>query len=406
MNTVKYIVKKEFDRIFKDKKMIVSLFILPIVIMIAVYGIMGVVVEAMTKDIEEHVAVVYMENVPDGIKQIIMATGYDKITDITYVSGDTIGTENINEDILNGDADLYVSFDKDFEKKISEYTLNGTVPSVEICYNNVKDYSNQAYSVFNAYILENYRDSVIAARIGGEDMLTVFNTDNVVIVDEDEANGKSLAVYVPYIITILVFASAMGLVVDAVAGEKERGTMARLLMTPADRSMIATGKIVALTLLSMLSSLVYAVSLCFGMPFMSDGMTYGNGESVTIRFSAVQIVEVVLCLVMLAYLCVAMITMLSIVAKDVKTASSLVSPLYIIIMLASMVTMFTGNFEPGNIMFMIPVFGTSIAVQNIMTNSLTAIQLFFTLFGSLLFAVVLTFGVTKAINSEKIMFNA
>lgn len=406
MNTVKYIVKKEFDRIFKDKKMVVSLFILPVVIMIAVYGIMGVVAEAMTKDIEEHVAVVYMENVPDGIKQTITITGYDKLADITYVSGDTIGTENINKDILNGDADLYVNFDKDFEKTISEYTLNGAVPNVEISYNSAKDYSTQAYSVFNAYILETYRDSVIAARIGGADMLTVFNTNNTVIVDEDEANGKALAMFVPYIITILVFASAMGLVVDAIAGEKERGTMARLLMTPAKRSMIATGKIVALTLLSMLSALVYAVSMCLGMPFMSVGTIYGNGEDVTINFSAVQILEVVLCLVMLAYLCVAMLTALSILAKDVKTASSLVSPLYVVILLASMVTMFTGNYEPGNMMFMIPVFGTSLAVQNIMTNSLTGMQLFFTLFGSLLFAVVLTFAVTKAFNSEKIMFNA
>ncbi len=406
MNTVKYIVKKEFARIFKDKKMIFSLFVLPVVIMIAVYGIIGVVASAMMRDIEEHVSVVYIENVPQNIKQMISLTGYDKLSDITYVSEDADGTENIKNDILNGDADLYVVFDKDFDKKIGDYGLTSEIPGIKIKYNSAKDYSTQAYSVFEAYVLEPYRDSVIAQRIGGAEFLTVFETDDEVIVDEDEAKGKALAMFIPYIIIILVFSSAMGLVVDAIAGEKERGTLASLLMTPAERSMIATGKITALTLLSMLSSLVYAVSMALGMPFMSNGMVFGTEENITIDFSFIQIIEIVLCLVTLAYLCVAMITILSVFAKDVKTASSLVSPLYIVIMMAAMVTMFTGNFEPGNAMFLIPVFGTAIAIQNIMINTLTVVQFMLTLIGNIIFAGIITYGVTRAFDSEKIMFNA
>lgn len=406
MNTVKYIVKKEFARIFKDKKMIFSLFVLPVVIMIAVYGIIGVVASAMMRDIEEHVSVVYIENVPQNIKQMISLTGYDKLSDITYVSEDADGTENIKNDILNGDADLYVVFDKDFDKKIGDYGLTSEIPGIKIKYNSAKDYSTQAYSVFEAYVLEPYRDSVIAQRIGGAEFLTVFETDDEVIVDEDEAKGKALAMFIPYIIIILVFSSAMGLVVDAIAGEKERGTLASLLMTPAERSMIATGKITALTLLSMLSSLVYAVSMALGMPFMSNGMVFGTEENIIIDFSFIQIIEIVLCLVTLAYLCVAMITILSVFAKDVKTASSLVSPLYIVIMMAAMVTMFTGNFEPGNAMFLIPVFGTAIAIQNIMINTLTVVQFMLTLIGNIIFAGIITYGVTRAFDSEKIMFNA
>lgn len=406
MNTVKYIVKKEFARIFKDKKMIFSLFVLPVVIMIAVYGIIGVVASAMMRDIEEHVSVVYIENVPQNIKQMISLTGYDKLSDITYVSEDADETENIKNDILNGDADLYVVFDKDFDKKIGDYGLTSEIPGIKIKYNSAKDYSTQAYSVFEAYVLEPYRDSVIAQRIGGAEFLTVFETDDEVIVDEDEAKGKALAMFIPYIIIILVFSSAMGLVVDAIAGEKERGTLASLLMTPAERSMIATGKITALTLLSMLSSLVYAVSMALGMPFMSNGMVFGTEENITIDFSFIQIIEIVLCLVTLAYLCVAMITILSVFAKDVKTASSLVSPLYIVIMMAAMVTMFTGNFEPGNAMFLIPVFGTAIAIQNIMINTLTVVQFMLTLIGNIIFAGIITYGVTRAFDSEKIMFNA
>ena len=44
--------------------------------------------------------------------------------------------------------------------------------------------------------------------------------------------------------------------------------------------------------------------------------------------------------------------------------------------------------------------------QNIMTNELTALQLGYSLCGNLLLALILTLAVTKAFNSEKIMFNA
>ena len=50
----------------------------------------------------------------------------------------------------------------------------------------------------------------------------------------------------PYFITILLFAGAMGLGVDMITGEKERGTMASLLVTPVKRSSIVLGKVFAL----------------------------------------------------------------------------------------------------------------------------------------------------------------
>ena len=59
------IFKKEIFRVFSDKKLIFSLFILPLVLVVGLFGLMGVLVKDMVSDVEEHVATVYVQNAPE-----------------------------------------------------------------------------------------------------------------------------------------------------------------------------------------------------------------------------------------------------------------------------------------------------------------------------------------------------
>ncbi len=403
MNGVKYIISKEFARVFKDRKLVFSLFILPAVLMIGIYSLIGTLAGSMNKDIEEHVSVVYIQNVPEDIKGLISASGFEKTADITYLSSDSVELDKIKTDILNGDAQLLVIFDKNFTEDVKAHKN----PKITVSRNTAKDYSNAAFNTFRSLVTSRYEYEVIADRIGGAENLQVFTIDEQPIVDEDEANGQFLAMMVPYLITFLIFASAMGIVTDAIAGEKERGTMARLLMTPVSRRSLAFGKIVSLAVLSMISAVVYAGSMVVAMPMMAKGMGGGNAAlDMSVSFRGDQLAELAVLLVMLAYLYVALIAALSIRAKDVKTASTYVSPLYIVIMIAALTTMFTGSKESADVMFAIPVYGTAISVQKIMTNSLEPIQFLFALGGNFVAAALCTFSVSRSFNSEKVMFNA
>ena len=60
MNGTSIILKKELKRVFGDKKLVFSLFILPAILMIALYGLMGFMSGAMSSDIEEHKNVIYI----------------------------------------------------------------------------------------------------------------------------------------------------------------------------------------------------------------------------------------------------------------------------------------------------------------------------------------------------------
>ena len=68
MNGMSIIIKKELKRVFGDKKLVFSMFILPAIIMIALYGIMGFMIGKMNSDIEDNVNKVYVVNSDDRMK--------------------------------------------------------------------------------------------------------------------------------------------------------------------------------------------------------------------------------------------------------------------------------------------------------------------------------------------------
>ena len=210
---------------------------------------------------------------------------------------------------------------------------------------------------------------------------------------------------VPYLIVMLLFSSAMGLCVDAIAGEKERGTLASLLLSPIKRSELVFGKLTALSILSTLSAIVYSVSLIFAVPLMGASGTMSE-LNMSVHFSAFQIVSLLIIMVALVYLYVGIISVISVLCKNTKEASTYISPLYILIIVAGMLTMFQGGVQKSDLLFAIPVYGSALSIQNIMTNELTAIQLAFSAGGTILTGIIITFAIAKAFKSERIMFNA
>ncbi len=402
---MKNIFKKELMRVFSDKKMIFSLFILPAIVMIGVYSLMGTMMNKMESDIEEHVSVTYVQNVPEDFKALAAQTGYDVAAEIKYVAADASAeeVEQIKDDILNGDADLFVVFDKEFLAKAEAYQNAGDpIPGVKLAYNSTMNYSSAAKSMFEAMVLDVYETNLLQNRFGNMDLLTVFMSEDELIINEDKANGLMLASMLPYFIIMMLFAGAMGLCVDAIAGEKERGTMATMLLSPVKRSSIVFGKLFGLSVLSALSSVVYAVSMIIAMPMAMGGL--GMGE---ISFSVLQIVELLGIMVSLVLFNVCILCLLSVFAKNSKEASAYVTPVYMVVIVLGMLTMFNvGGTAPATSSYAIPIYGSSLAIQAVASNELTLAQFGLSVAGNILCVLVMVVVITKLFNNEKVMMNA
>ena len=401
MKGAKVIIKKELKRVFQDKKLIFSLFILPALVVIGIYALMGKLQSSLSDDIEQHLQKVYIKNAPEGLKDIIETTGYAELAEIEYLDNNA-DTSEIKAGILDGSIDLLVEFDAEFTEKVLAYSQAGdAIPQVIMNYNTTGNYSSVAKENFSYTVLNALSQSILAQRLGNLEILTAFETSDNIIVDEDKANGEMLSMMVPYLITFMLFAGAMSLGADSIAGEKERGTMASMLLSPISRGEIVIGKLVSLSILSIISAAVYAVSMIVTLP-----NTLASDADIKISFSVSQIVMLLIIMAVMVYLYVALVAFLSVLAKSVKEASTYVTPVYMIVLIAGMITMFQAGKEKPFFAYAIPVYGNALAIQNLMTNELTLSQFGMSIAGTAIIAVIMTVCMAKAFNSEKVMFNA
>jgi len=407
MSGTKNIIKKELTRVFSDKKLIISLFILPAVMIIGMYSLMGSLMGGMMNDIQEHIPTVYLQNAPEGFDDVIAKAGFN--AEITYLDKSE-NIDSLKNDIFTGDIDLIVVFEDGFEDTIKAYQAAGdAIPEVKTYYNSAEDYSSAARSNFVDNVLNSYQQSIIQARLGNVEQLQVFyidkNPESSNIVDQKKESGRLFGMLLPFLINIMLFAGAMGLGVDAITGEKERGTLASMLVAPIKRSEIVFGKLVSLAILSSISAAIYAVSIVVAMPLMMNGISDGAMSGMSLSFTPIEIIQLLVIMMAVVYLYVSLVALVAVIAKTSKEANTYVMPVYILVMFGSIMT-YSGSGDSKLVNFLIPIYNSAVSIQNLLLGELTMAQFGITVGSIIALSIIVTALITKAFNSEKIMFNA
>lgn len=410
-NELWIIMKKELMRVFTDKRLVFTVFILPALSIALVYSLMGFMIKDMVDDIEDNISDVYIQNMPESFDRYIRDTGHNM--SITYVNErDTL--ETIKDDIYNGKADYLIVFEKNFDEKIAQYK-NVEKPNIQTFYNPSEDYSNEVRSNFEREILNKYKNDILGERLGNLEYTEPYylnkDNDKSRIVDERKATGKGLSTLIPFLISIFLFSGAMSVGLDSIAGEKERGTMATLLVTPVRRETIAFGKIISLGIVAIISTLSQFAGIVISMPFASMLFSSSSASgSADVDLSALQygfkeFGLLILIMITMAGLYVAMICTISIFAKSVKEAGTYMTPIYMIVMIAGVSTMFS-NAAPANWHYIIPIYGNIIAMKGLLTFETTIITGFMTIISTIVYIFIFGIILKKMFNSEKVMFNA
>lgn len=401
----KVILSKELKRVFGDKKMVFSLFILPIILIAGIYGMMFFLVDKQKSSINEHVSEVFVQNMPDNFSELMSKHTECNINVIP--AGESADT--YKDKLLDGTYDLVVVFPENFYENFKNADATSALPDIKTFYNPSEDNSGEARTRFTETYLEEYKQLLLNERFGSLNYAMVFSVDadnpDMIVQDDGKATGKILGTIIPYLITILIFGGAMGLGVDTIAGEKERGTIANLLISPIKRVDIIMGKIAALAIVSVLSAGVYVISFIGSAVVLSKKSGMGEMFSrLSLNFTSVQIVQFVVLLLGLVLLYVGIIGFVSLMAKNIKEAQSFIMPVYIIVMFVGMITMYSGDVTSGS--YMIPVYNTSAAFKGIFERTITMNQYFTSTIITYAFAGVMVWLMARAMNSEKIMLNA
>ncbi|MFW5864933.1 MAG: ABC transporter permease, partial [Candidatus Izemoplasmataceae bacterium] len=346
------IFKKEVYRVLSDRRLVLMIFIVPGLSIYVMYSLMGNVISNQIEEIEQHTIILYHDNMPSALETMITSidpSGNQVIN--VEVTEEALDQDTIDEKLLEGSIDIYLAFDDNFETSIDDYET-ASPPTMDAYYNQGREESSYAYNQINAVIAQ-YRELKLIDRLERSEDYLVFNYDTNLVVDERKMAGEGLATLMPMLIVIFLFAGAMSIGPDAIAGEKERGTIATLLITPIKRSEIATGKVVSLAVLSLISALSSFIGIMASLPALmqmdnaSDLNIYGIGEYLSI-------LGVLMATVLFI---VSLIAVISAYAKTIKEASMFIMPFYFITIIIGILQSFGGGGETAVWLNIVPFYG-------------------------------------------------
>jgi sodium transport system permease protein len=143
--------------------------------------------------------------------------------------------------------------------------------------------------------------------------------------------GQALA-FLPYILILTTFIGGAYLVIDATAGERERNSLEPLLATPASRSTIMSGKIVAACTFGLISLVL--TLLMFKLSFQ-----FAPSLGIKLDVSWWAIARILLVLVPMVTIGTCLLTLIAAGSKSVKEAQSYMSVLMLLPMLPTIILM-------------------------------------------------------------------
>ena len=380
------IIKKEFARFFLDRRMVLTTVILPGLLIYVVYTIMGSFVSGIAGTGDYTAAV---RNMPASLSPVFSQIESFEITEATE-DDDYYKTQ-----VREGGLDIYVVFPEDFDEVIAG-AVGGAAPSqtpnVEIYYSSSEDGSSAAYSAFLA-VLDTFEDSLTnifdVNAPGGEYDLSTTSMTNYI-----------LSAFVPMVLLVLLFSGCMSVAPESIAGEKERGTIATLLVTPIRRSELVIGKICSLSVLSALSAISSFIGTFLAMPKLMGG----NIGDMFAAYTAGDYLALFAVMLSAVLLIVCIISILSAYAKSVKEATAFAMPVMVIVMLLGLSSMIFGTVK-NPAAFLIPAYNCVQMMSQIFSRALSPVCLVITLASNAVYIGLLVFALTKMFKSEKCMFN-
>ena len=387
MNNIFTILKKELRRFFTDKRMLLSLF-LPGILIFIIYTAMGSVFSNFFNPSDDYNYIVYIDNPVEEFNVINTSSPYKiEIKNFNNLSNEE--KENYKNDIKNEKIDLLICFESDFYNKLN----NGEKPNVEIYYLST---STASSTIYNYYFQTLNNNSMTI----NYNYFVNQNSDINYDLSTDEDKSKVIITMVlPFILVIMLFTGCMNVTTESIAGEKERGTIATLLVTPVKRSEIGLGKILALSITSIVSSISSFLGLALSLPKLLQG----TGDITLSMYGISTYIYVLLIIIVITILFTTLLSIVSCFSKSIKEANQYATPLMFLIMAVSGATYFISN--NNWYLYLIPIFNSINCLSEIFSLNFNLINFLITIISNIVYISLGVFVVTKMFDNEKVMFN-
>lgn len=389
------IIKKEFARFFGDRQMLFTTVIMPGLLIYLIYSFMGMAMKKMATEGTNELVTLCVENLPASVAPLI-----DAIPAIA-VSQQSVSQEDIDRLEDKSLNVVLVRFPEAFDEKVANYDPQSGIaaPNVEIYYNSANNASSRVYHILEAS-LSAYED-----QLSNRFDINRADSEGAAFdkASSDEMLGSILSKLIPMLILMLLFSGVMAIAPSAIAGEKERGTIATLLVTPLRRNELAMGKVVSLSCIALLSGISSFIGIVLSLPKMIP--TDAAGVELGLNFTGADYVVLLLIIFATVLIMASAVSILSALAKDVKNAGTMITPFMLVVMFCGLTPMFQNGTPENLTAYLIPFYNSIQVMTSVFAHEMRWMPVIVTLAANVVYTGVAVWVLTRMFNSEKVMFS-
>jgi len=397
---IKLIFIKELVGSLRDRRTIIAMVIIPLVFYPLLFVGIGYFNELGSRQAEEAISriVIYgAEFAPQLVKYLQEDEKMEILTrTVKEVEDDTLSK------LQEGEVQLILVIPVDFNSQIEQ----GKVGKLTLKYDATEAKSKIAQGRVKL-IIERYQEEIVLQRLSRLDLKEEFLRPLVLqeenVATAEKTTGSFLGLLLPYLIIILIFAGAMHTAIDITAGEKERGTIATLLVSQISRLEIVLGKCLAVMLISFTSMALGLLGLT--LTFLTGASITGDIGGAKLGISLETIFLLFLVLLPLVGLASAVLVMVGIFARNTREASSYTTPIYMLTIFLA-VSSINQGIELSGKMFLVPILNSSFVFRELLMGKIYWGHILTTFIANLVIAGVALWWATRLFTKEEVLFRS
>lgn len=378
-NNVWNILKKELREMFRDKKSLAMMLVIPIFIPLLIIGMSALFESEMNMPITDYNTIGFNYELTQAEESIISELDINPVIDTEA---------NLEEKFQNGEIDLYVT------KEENIYTINGDDSDTSTYASNLVE------NYFNAY--KNYlqTDYLANHNINPDEVLNMIVLEEN-IKTEDNFFSSYVINYAFLFIIMAITVSATYPATDATAGEKERGTLETLLTFPIKSRDIIIGKFLSVTLSSIITGMLSLLLAIISLKIANNMFTIYEGVNLMLPLSSLifAIVVIIAYSFLISGLCIAIASK----SATFKEAQSALTPLTFISFFPGMIAFMIG-ITTTNLYACIPFLNYTLIFTDITSGNINYIHIFLMLLSTMIIIAVILKIIIKQYKSERVLF--
>lgn len=397
MSLTKVIFLKELRETLRDKRVILGVVVSPLLLTPCLMG--AIMFFASKKAVEQQTATLEI-----GIYQ---EASFPELTD--YIeSRDTL------EITTFGSREASIEAIKSFKSRaivvIPEgareiFNNNGSAP-IEILYDQANENSGNAHNRLRG-ILRDFNKEQTKLRLISSNLDESFihptKIESTSIAEKSAVVGFALSMFLPYLVVMGAAFGGLNTAFDLCAGEKERGTMETLLVSPASRYEIVKGKLYTIFVVSLISAICSIIGIVIAMAFGGKIIETIFGEALQISY--LNLAALVIIVVPLALLSSAALLLVSTFARNPKEAQAYIFPFVAIFLFPAVLSSILGAESPLYTS-LIPVLNIALSMKQLLGNAFDLTFFSLALASSLFYAWLSIRLVASFFQKETILFRS